>query len=429
MAAPQIDEYSAFESINVEDFGDGRHLGVLEPTAPASGFRYSKDVWFTVPFSAFGGGPLGTGTAIITVKPEWTIQIRDAIDPTTRKAFEQTVILPVQIICQLVGGNVGFAFWSPVNEQISVETTIIEGANIPLGPYPGSTDPDDPQTHHQGWPYVDTSNPTPFSEQGLPDFNFADTGAFTAFGILVRITYYSAPYKVVIAPGAVFDAVRDTAGIGRLDKEATYQISYKLQTGIGRWLDSNSLLHLAIPGTLGSFEGDFSGVQVSERTTRRTANAELDPLRGKAFVQGVSQPHLCKTPDATLWLLARDRSRTGVLYKSHDDGLTFERATFKAEGRTSEVIVFGTGFNMLDQQPAPSGGMYQLAESGGLLYLQRFPQPFAQNRKIGVARTGQTYRLGVVAGRRGNGMIYVTSAGHEFQSDDEFESPPVEREA
>lgn len=425
MAAPQLDDYSPFEAINVEDFGDGRHLGVLEPTAPAQGFRYSKDVWFTVPFSAFGGGPLGTGTAIITVKPEWMVQIRDTIDPASRKAFEQTVVLPIQIICQLVGSNVGFVFWSPLNEQISIETTIIEGMDMPLGPYPGSTNPDDPQFHHQGWQFTDDDSQTPFSElEAIADFDFADTSAFTAFGVLIRITYYSAPYKVNISPGAIFDAVRDTTGLGRLDKEATYQISYKLQKGIGRWLDSNSLQHFALATSVGG----VSGVLVSERTTRRTANPTLDPLRGKAFIAGISQPCLCKTSDATFWLLARDKGRAGVLYQSDDDGLTFTRTAFKSEGQISEVIVFGVGFNMLDQAPNPSGGLYQLAESGGVLYLQRFPQPFAQNRKIGPARSGQTYRLGVPAGRTAQGMIYVTSAAHEYQSDDEFQSPPVERE-
>ncbi len=419
MAAPQIDDYSPFETINVEDFGDGRHLGVLEPTASAQGFRYSKDVFFLVPFAA-----IPEGGATVTVRPEWTVQIRDSIDPASRKAFEQTVILPVQIIAQILGGDIGFIFWSPVTEQIKVETTIIEGTDVPLGPYPGSTDPSDPQDHHQGWQFVDFSNPTQYSEQGLPDFDFADTGAFTAGGILVKITYYSAPYKVNIAPGAIFDAVRDTAGIGQLDKEATYKISYKLQVGIGRWLDSNSLLHLAIPGTVGG----ASGVQIFERTTRRATHSKLDPLRGKAFIPAISQPHLCKTSDGTLWLLAQDRGRGGVLYQSDDDGLTFRRSAFKSEGRASEVIVFGTGFTMLDQQPNPAGGMYQLAVSEGVLFLQRFPQPFAQNRKIGVARSGQIYRLGVPEGKTAQGTIYVTSAAHQFVSDDEFDSPPVERE-
>jgi hypothetical protein len=156
---------------------------------------------------------------------------------------------------------------------------------------------------------------------------------------------------------------------------------------------------------------------------------KLDALRGKAFIHAVSGPCLTKTSDGTLWMLATDRGKAGLLFRSDDDGLTFERATLKSEGQTSEVIVFGTGFTMLDQTPNPAGGLYQLAEKEGVLYLQRFPQPFAQNRKIGAARAGQIYRLGVPGGRTAAGTIFVTSAAHEYISDDEFNSPPVEKES
>jgi hypothetical protein len=400
-------------NVDVDDFGDGRKLGVLPLDAPAEGFRYQKDVFAIVPFAA-----LPENGNIKNVIFEWTIQLRTSPDVGAPVMFEQRVKLPVQFI-----GMFGFAFWSPLNQLIEVETSIVNGRAVELGPYPGSRDPSDPQTHFQGWKYVDATRPTEYSEQGLPDFDFSDTSSFNSVGALVNIRYYSAAYKQNAAPGWIFDAVRDTAGIGRLDKEATYQVSFKKQPGEGYWLDSNSQVFFARPNSIAG----SSGIEIHERVARR--GNPLGSLRARAFVPGLQQPHLCKTDDGTLWLLCRDRGRVGLLYRSGDDGLNFQRATLKSDGAESDVVMFGEGYNLLDIKPAPTGGTYQLAEKDGVMYLQKHPQPFAQNRTVGVMRTGAVYKLGVLSGKGSDGTIRIESAAHAFVSGDEFNSAPLEIEA
>jgi hypothetical protein len=400
MGEPLLTNYTAFQTLNVDDFGDGRHLGRLPLDAPAEGFRYQKDVFFILPYNL-----IPEGGAIVNVTAEWTVQLRLNSNVGAPVMFEQTVRLPIQFI-----GLLGFAFWSPLTAQISVETSIVNGAQVAFGRYPGSTDPADPQTHRQGWQFVDVERPTEYSEQGLPDFDFSDTSSFNTLGALVNIRYYSAAYKQNVAPGYIFDAVRDTAGIGLLDKEATYRVSFRKTLGEGYWLDQNSIAHFARPATVGG----FSGVEIHRRIAR--PGTPLAGLRARAFIPAVSQPLLAKTDDATLWLLARDRAQTPLLFRSADDGVTF----------TESGAVFGTGYNVLDIKPSPAGGTYQLAERDGTLYLQRFPLPWEQNRTVGTARAGASYRLGVLPGRTSEATIRVESADHAFISADEFSSQPQE---
>lgn len=424
MPVPVNDDYTPYEVVDVDDFGDGRHLGRLPLEVGAEGFRYGKQIWFLIPFSAFGGGIGGTGTGFKTFYAEWTIQIRESEAVGARVLFEQSVSLPIQGTVQLISGNVGFAFWAPIDQFTQIETTIVDGQDLPLGPFPGSTDPSDPQTHHQGWPYVDSNIITPFSENTFQlDYALADTSIFTVQGILVRLTYYSAPYKLTVQPGYIFDAVRDVVGLGFLDKEATYLVSFKEAAGFGYWLDTNSAAHFAIPNA-----GIGSGLLIQSRTARRGNGPKMEPTSQSAFLNGLAQPHLTKTSDAFLWLLASDQARIGRLYRSGDDGLTWEIVAVKKDGITTDVIMFGSDYNLLDMKPSPHGGNYMLAAKDGVLYFQQFPRPFEQNRTIGPARSGHTYKIGAQLGRTADGTIRIESQDHTFVSSDEFESKPLELE-
>jgi hypothetical protein len=208
---PQDDEYSEFESVQGGD-APGTIENQLPNETPASAFRYRK---FIDAFYSFNSIDLSGGGGSAVVTGRWKIQILDG--PNGAVLFEQEVELRFLVIVQVIAGQVGFFFWSPLDTGNGlISTSIVGGQEVPK----------DSTGKYEGWRFVDTSTPTPFVEFGNTEFDFADTGSFTLEGGVIRATWVSPAYKMDVPPGCFLNVVFDHWQVGAL-RESTYQFSFK----------------------------------------------------------------------------------------------------------------------------------------------------------------------------------------------------------
>ncbi|BCM88725.1 hypothetical protein IAD21_00567 [Abditibacteriota bacterium] len=361
---------------------------------PATAFQYRKRMNSFISFGAFD---TTVGTGFKTVTGSWTIQVKSPIGTVL---FEQSVSASFMIIVQMVAGAIGFFFWYVVG--FKTETTICDGKPVPV----------DANGHHQGWQFVDLPRPTQFSEDGpqadLRAGDFDDvtddiraTGTFTYDGGYIDATFQSAAYNCTIPVGSTLNVITDKWQFAKL-REATYSFSFKGGGKISALWDRVGAYRMARPG--------LAGTILEHRYPGSSSIYAVPQYRG--FYEGVNNPCIAKTRDNALWILGNEATQ-GKLWLSEDDGTTKTRVTRKVDGREQELLVFGSGYEMIDLKVAPSSGtMWALAGKDSRLFVSSSRDDWNTVKELGPQKS-PPYALGVAADE----TILVASAMHEFLYD------------
>ena len=198
--------YSDFAT--VKSGANGTVKGELPLESDSDAFVYAKELLITVPLGLDGQR---------TLQGKWKIQILDSPDGAV--IFEQTITWRATIVSLNIGG-IFLITWSPAPITVETmtyppgagypETTIIDGGAIEAG---------------TAWQYIDTPNPTEFSEQGYTLFEPEGTAAIGDVSFFA--TWVSPPYLCRILPGAVLKRVSDGWGFGTINTNATYSFSFR----------------------------------------------------------------------------------------------------------------------------------------------------------------------------------------------------------
>jgi len=365
--------------------------------AACTAFQYRKRISAFVSFGSFDTNAGGAG---VVIAGNWKERVHAS--PGGTVLFEQEVTVRFGIVVQMFGPDVGSFLWFPLDsaDAYKRETTICDGQAVPV----------DGSGHHEGWRFVDTPKPDPYSEQGdvrAGDFDDvtdddAATSTFTVDGGYIDATFQSARYNCNIPAGAVLEVVFDHWQFANL-REATYSFAFKGSSKLSAIWDRVGAYRTARPFQAGTLlEHRFPG-----------AGESVTNSRARAFYEGVNNACLCKTRDNALWILGQEATK-GKLWVSEDDGTTKSRLTRKTpEGTDEEVIVFGDGFEMIDLMSAPGDGtMWALGTKNNLLYLANSRDDWVNSKELGQAKS-PPYAMGIAR----DGTVLVASATHELEYD------------
>lgn len=187
----------------------------LAMDGPASGFYYTKDLLFFVPFSWFGS------TMTKTLEGEFMVEIRDFPFGGGTILFRQRVNFKAQVVAIVdpFFGSIGFATWFPLDqnqgsgEERLIKTEVIGGVEI---------DPAD------GWKFLDQTNATPLSEFGTTIFD--PIAVVSTNGIFLTGKWVSPRYKVQITQPAFLEKT-DTWQVGLLGS-ASFAFAFRADLGL-----------------------------------------------------------------------------------------------------------------------------------------------------------------------------------------------------
>ncbi|RYX82853.1 hypothetical protein EON83_17235 [bacterium] len=355
----------------------------------STGFQYRKRV------NALITAAYLNGKLLVPIQGSWTIRLKDA--PEGLILFEQSVQLNVYV----EGAGIFFFWYFNPNTPFTVSTSICDG-----------TVTKDANGQFEGWKHVDLVRPTIYSEYGpqadlrAGDFDdFTDDARVTetasTLGIYIDATFQSACYNCDIPVGAVLEVVTDKWQFGQL-REATYSFSFKGGGRISAIWDRVGAFRMARPGTGGTIlEHRYPG-----------ASDAYNVPQARAFYEGVNNACVLKTPDNALWILGNEATQ-GKLWLSEDDGTTRNRVTRKVDGKEQELLVFGSGYEIIDLKASPSGGtMWALAGKDSRLFLSSSRDDWDKVIELGRAKS-PPYALGVSSDE----VVLVASATHEYEFD------------
>lgn len=339
MAFDPSNDYGPYEDVTTG--ANGTIPNGLPLTTTASGFRYRKDVFVHIDLFHFQDN-LG-----FVLDGDFLNRVRETREPDARILFEQRVRLRIQVVAisDPFFGSIGFVTWFPLDEGAGIiETTIVNG------------EPVDPAL---AWQQVDVAVPTEFSEQ-LGYTIFDPEAAITLGGFDFFATWYSAPYKVDVAPGAVLERVYDHWGVGTILDEATFGFSFK-----------DGVPHL---DGLMDPAGGFRMARVAAGGVRMVHTYDgLGGLETRARLAGLREPSIWKDATNRIRLAALD-GNTYKLFESRDDGRTFRAEQLKqADNTMADVTIFDASFKLPRARNLKSGGAIAWALKGGYLWTKRSP--------------------------------------------------------
>jgi hypothetical protein len=278
------DEYSEYQNLDSRPpYGDSE--GEIEMDAAADGFAYRKRVLrlASVPF----------GQIQQTLTGQWEILVTDG--PNGRVLFHQ--IVTFRILCVFFIGGVTFI---PLDNGGKFETPICDGQQVSK----------DASGHPEGWRFVDTPRPTPFSEFGTPIFK--PNSGNTINGILIDVEWRSPRYKMSLAPGVVFKVVRDEWRQGTDIPIAFYETSVKAGA-------PHVDVHIDPYGEMWHARSKDGILRVA------TAFGPYRDLRTSGYLGQGTQASINSAPTGTVWVLTKEDDGW-YEYSSDDGGVTWHQA-------------------------------------------------------------------------------------------------------
>lgn len=390
------DDYSEYEPVETGEAPNTIKGRLPVEAGGADGFAWRKDFNFFVPFSAFS-----TGQLIKIFNTYIEFKIFESEDVAAPLLFHTKLSQSFEAIAFEVGGSIGFFFWSP--RTTKVETFYAEGYGLN-------------GTGTDGWVATDADPKTEFSEIFDIQFDFNDTGAFTADGGYIRGTIYSPAYAVQIPDGAILKVIHDELQVG-LIREGAYAFSFKEGSEIGSLLDVASALRFAQPRG--------GGISLAHRFQRGIPTIGM--LARRSFLPGVKDAVIEKTPDNVLWILGSEAT-VGRLWFSENDAITRPRKkTLRSQtGEETEVVMFGNGYSKFDMKAGPDGVLHAIAQRQGNIYYSRSDRS-TETRLVGRALRSGKYKIELGQGNTADMAIYVVNLDHEFVSEDGFISKVREK--
>lgn len=374
---------------------DATPIQAISPyTTPLDSFQIGHNIeWdFSPTFAeAALGNLIGMGIAFGNATGSFEFKILDGKTADAPVSFWQKVSLKFTWVALLFGGflsgGLDFFSWSFTSEQI--DTYIIDGA--PTDKHPTTPDPDNPA-------YRYTIGGTEFSESGIA---IPGGGPTNGNGVGILGGHISSFWQ-----GPLYQNVNLPANAGLLIVNDYSRGSFvgTLPLWHIRAIAGEDEIdaYFQVFGPLNKSYGRSGAVYFSD-----AALPDTDKERGK--IAAGSEPSI--NEDLRGVVYAGFVAPDGKVYEaeSSDTGLTWRRRQTRADQTSetlSDLIVWGTGYNMPRFATLPDGNRGTVTYKNGAIWFKSSRDDFRALNLIATVPRQEAYELSVDS----SGVLYVSSA-------------------